>query len=161
MDKSIKYIIITALVMAVCFAGCAESNKRKPDKIVKNSRQLAKIYGDSLGYIKANLITTVVITDSANNPLKVDITRDIMNNLHKLLGLLIDFNFTDRMDEILKMKDKETAERELLKEMDRMAKECGFENISFADKLIDKLKDYPEISALLNKLAEIGKTKYM
>lgn len=153
-------LLTTAMLMAIiAFSGCVE-NKRKPEKIVKNSRQLAKIYGDSLAYQRINVLTTVYITDSSNATIKVDVTQKLMENIIKLLRMSIDFNYTDRMDEILRLDNLETAEHSLMTEMDKIAHECGFESFSQAGKIIDKLKNYPEISVLLNKLSEIEKIKY-
>lgn len=152
-------VLIAVLGFSVLFTGCME-NKRKPDKIIKNSRQLAKIYGDSLAFLSANLITTVYITDSLGNSYKVDITREKMDNIIKLLRMAIDFNYTDRIDEILRMDNLEAVEKALMNEMDRIAIECHFVNFTNAGKIIDKLKDYPEISVLLQKLSEIEKTKF-
>jgi hypothetical protein len=155
-----NYKLLTTVMMAIiAFSGCVE-NKRKPEKIVKNSRQLAKIYGDSLAYQKIDLLTTVYITDSSNTTLTVEVTRKMMENIIKLLQMAIDFNYTDRMDEILRLENLDAAEHALMKEMDKIAHECEFESFSQAGKIIDKLKDYPEISALLNKLSEIEKIKY-
>jgi hypothetical protein len=154
-----KLLGLAILAFLIGFVSCVE-NKRKPDKIIKNSRQLAMIYGDSLANRKLNILTTVYIKDSLNDSVRIDITRDMMSNIIELLRKAIDFNYTKRMDEILRYDNIEAAELALIKEMDKIARESGFENFSQASKIIDKLKDYPEISVKLNKLSEIEKIKY-
>ncbi len=147
-----RHIAVFALVM-VLVAGCIE-NKREPLQIVKSTRQLGgrQVNTDSSDN---TVLEVLYFTDSNNVTEKIEVTVRMKKALIKLINDAIALNYSEKADRILNMKDYETAERMLLDNLNDIARECGFRDFRSANRVIDRIRDYPEIAQLLNKLDEI------